>query len=109
MYKREITLFGIGLLVGFFVLRTSKNKIIVAPKSKNTTNALLENASLVGTETTTATTQIQEPEVVKKMEDPKIEFCKEKWIKFAEKRKFSSAEQEQTTYNNFMTNCVVQS
>ena len=53
-------------------------------------------------------TQIQEPEVVETLDTPKVSFCKEKWIKFSETKKFGSQEQMQNTYDNFMASCVGQ-
>ena len=52
------------------------------------------------------TTQIEEPEVVETLDTPKISYCKEKWIKYSENKKFGSEDQLQNTYDNYMANCV---
>jgi hypothetical protein len=109
MDKRGIILFGVGFLVGYMVIRATRNNIVVAPKTESLPNTFAETIPPATAGTVAGTTQIQEPEVIETVEDPEIAFCKEKWIKFAETRKFSSAEQEQATYDNFMTSCVAQS
>jgi hypothetical protein len=92
MSNREIILFGVGFLFSYVILRNVRNNAIIAPKPQSLSN--LES-------------QIKETEVVEKLEDAKTSFCKQKWINFAKTRKFGSAEQEQATYDNFMTSCMV--
>ncbi len=109
MNKREIILFGVGFLVGYMVIRATKNNVVVNPETQSLPDTFAETIPPATAGTVAGTTQIQEPEVVETVEDPKIALCKDKWIKFAETRKFGSAEQEQATYDNFMTSCVSQS
>lgn len=109
MNKREIILFGVGFLVGYMVIRATKNNVVLNPATQSLPNTFAETIPPATAGTIVGTTQIQEPEIVETLEDPEITYCKEKWIKFAETRKFSSAEQEQATYDNFMTSCVAQS
>jgi hypothetical protein len=108
MNKREVILFGVGFLVGYMVIRATKNNVVLNSTTQSLPNTYAETIPPATAGTVAGTTQIQEPEIVETVEDPKIAYCKEKWIKFAETRKFSSAEQEQTTYDNFMTSCVTQ-
>jgi hypothetical protein len=109
MNKREIILFGVGFLVGYMVIRATKNNVVLNPATESLPDTFAETIPPATAGTIAGTTQIQEPEIVETLEDPKIADCKEKWIKFAETRKFASAEQEQATYDNFMTSCVAQS
>jgi hypothetical protein len=105
-------LFGVGFLVGYLVIRaTKKSNVVASTNTQSLPNTSAETIppATAGTVGSAGTTQIQEPEVIETLEDPKITACKEKWIKFAETRKFGSAEQEQATYDNFMTSCVGQS
>jgi hypothetical protein len=51
---------------------------------------------------------VEEPEVIETLDTPQVVLCKEKWLKFSETQKFSSQEQMQNTYDNFMTSCVGQ-
>jgi hypothetical protein len=109
MNKREIILFGVGFLVGYMVIRATRNNVVTSPVTQNLPNTFAETIPPATAGTVAGTTQIQEPEVVETVEDPKIAGCKEKWIKFAETQKFGSQEQMQNTYDNFMTSCVAQS
>ena len=109
MNNRAVVLFGIGFLVGYMVVRATRNNVVVNPKSENFPDTFAENIPPAMAGTASGSTQIKEPEVIETAEDPKITACKDKWIKFAETRRFPSAEQEQSTYNNFMTSCVAQS
>lgn len=109
MNKREVILFGVGFLVGYLVIRATKNNVVINPETQTLPDTFADTIPPAMVETVSGTTQIQEPEVIETVDDPKIAYCKEKWIKFAETRKFPSAEQEQATYDNFMRSCVVQS
>ena len=109
MNKRDIIFFSIGFLVGYAVIKTTTNNVVVNPATQSLPDTFAETIPPAKVETVAGTTQVQEPEIVETSEDPKITYCKEKWIKFAETRKFSSTEQEQTTYDNFMRSCVAQS
>ena len=109
MNKREIILFGVGFLVGYMIIRATKNNVVINPETQSLPDTFAETIPPAIAGTVAGTTQIQEPEVIETVDDPKITYCKEKWIKFAETRKFASAEQEQATYDNFMTSCVTQS
>jgi len=111
MNKREIVLFGVGFLVGYMVIRATKNNVVLNPATESFPNTFADTIPPKTAETIVneGTTKIQEPEIIETVDDPKIAGCKEKWIKFAETRKFGSAEQEQQVYDNFMTSCVVQS
>ena len=111
MNKRDIIFFGVGFLVGYAVIKATKNNVVVAPQRQSLPDTFAETIppETAGTIGNAGTTQIQEPEIVETVDDPKVSYCKEKWIKFAETRKFGSAEQEQQVYDNFMTSCVTQS
>ena len=109
MDNRGIILFGFGFLVGYMVIRATRNNIVVAPENQSLPDVSSQTEPPATAGAVSGTTQIKEPEVVEVVENPKIEACKEKWIKFAETRKFASAEQEQKTYDNFMTSFVAQS
>jgi hypothetical protein len=110
MDKRNIIIFGAGFLVGYLFLKViNKNKTIREDvRLPDNSSQKLPPAS-TNQSYESGITKIEEPEVIDKLEDPKITECKNKWIKFAEKRKFSSEEQAQNTYDNFMTSCVAQS
>jgi hypothetical protein len=109
MNKREIILFGVGFLVGYMVIRATRNNVVTAPVTQSLPDTSAETIPPATAGTVAGTTQIQEPEVVEAVEDPKITGCKDKWIKYAETQKFGSQEQMQNTYDNFMTSCVAQS
>ena len=112
MDKRGIILFGVGFLVGYMVIRATKNNVVFNPETQSLPDTFAETippATVETVEKVEGTTKIQEPEIVETVDTPKIAGCKEKWIKFAETRKFASSEQEQATYDNFMTSCVTQS
>jgi hypothetical protein len=109
MNKREVILFGLGFLVGYMVIRATKNNVALNPATQNLPNTYAETIPPATAGTVAGTTKIQEPEVVETLEDPKISGCKEKWIKYAKTVKFGSEEQMQNTYDNFMTSCVAQS
>ena len=109
MNKRDIIFFGVGFLVGYAVIKATKNNVVVAPQRQSLPDTSAETIPPAIAGTVAGTTQIQEPEIVETVDDPKVSYCKEKWIKFAETRKFGSAEQEQQVYDNFMTSCVTQS
>jgi hypothetical protein len=109
MNNKEIILLGLGFLVGYMVIKASRNNNIVASKNQTIPKLPIQTETTSSTNTELGTTQIKEPEVVEAIEDPKIIECKEKWIKFSETKKFNSQEQLQKTYDNFMTSCVVQS
>ena len=104
MNKRDIILFGVGFFVGYLIIKSTKTKVVLSGESEFTPDFEFEEV-----EPQAGTTQIQEPEVVETIEDPKITYCKDRWIQFASTRKFSSPEQEQMTYDNFMAGCVMQS
>lgn len=109
MNKREIILFGAGILVGYLIVKAITNKVVSSSVVTSLPDTSAETIPPATAGTLSGTTQIQEPEVVETAEDPKISVCKEKWIKFVETRKFTSAQQEQDTYDNFMMSCVTQS
>lgn len=109
MNKRDIIFFSIGFLVGYAVIKATKNNVVSSVTTQGLPDTSAETIPPATAGTVAGTTQIQEPEVVEAVEDPKIAYCKEKWIKFSETRKFASAEQEQATYDKFMTSCVAQS
>lgn len=100
MDTKNILLFGAGFLIGYLIVenRRSKNYLLseASPEAGGSTISPVAQS---------AGTSVMEEVVI---EDPKISMCKEKWIKFAETRKFTSAEQAQSTYDNFMTSCMVQ-
>ena len=109
MNRRDLIFAGAGFVLGFIVCKAvGKNTNVVKDMSlPDTSNQTLPPAS----ENTTAeagTTKIEEPEVVETLDTPQVVICKEKWLKFAETQKFSSQEQTQKTYDNFMTSCVGQ-
>jgi hypothetical protein len=109
MNKREILLLGIGFLVGYMVIRATKKNVVLNPTTQSLPNTYSETIPPQTPQTVKGTTQIQEPEVVEAVENPKIKACKDKWIRFSETQRFGSQEQMQKTYDNFMTSCVVQS
>lgn len=104
MNKRDIILFGVGFFVGYLIIKATKTKVVLSGEEQFRPDFEVQEL-----ESEVGTTQIQEPEVLETMEDPKITYCKDRWIQFASTRKFSSPEQEQMTYDNFMAGCVMQS
>ena len=109
MEKRDVILVGVGILVGYVAFKAMNRKttIIEEIALPDTSSQTLPPAS-TGQTAEAGSTQIQEPEVVETLDTPKVAFCKEKWIKFSETKKFGSQEQMQNTYDNFMTSCVGQ-
>jgi hypothetical protein len=106
MNTKDVILFGAGFLLGYIVFNNRKNTNVLVSQPSSGSQVKTESNSAINS----GSTQIKEPEVTQVTEDdPKITKCKEKWVKFAETRKFGSAEQEQATYDNFMASCVVQS
>lgn len=111
MNKQNLFLIGAGVLVLILIIKSNKNKKPALSEEINLPDTSSQTVPPASTDKTAeaGTTKVQEPEVVEKLEDPKISYCKDKWIKFAETRKFGSEEQTQKTYDNFMTSCFVQS
>ena len=109
MNRRDLIFAGAGFVLGFIVCKAvGKNNTVVKDMnvpdtSKETITPETKNAPAEA-----GTTQIEEPEVVETLDSPQIVICKEKWLKFSETQKFSSQEQMQKTYDNFMTSCVGQ-
>lgn len=107
MNKRNIILFGAGFVVGYFLFRIKSRKTITTSIDKTfpDTSSQTEPPKVLGGETV----EVKETKTEEVYVDPRIEPCKNKWIKFAETVKFTSQEQMQSTYDNFMTTCVAQS
>ena len=107
MNNRNIILFGAGFIFGFFLTKIKAKSSI----SKSDNEFFKDNSSqteppkILGGETA----ELLEVKKTEEKIDPKIEACKEKWIKFSETKKFGSQEQMQRTYDNYMTTCVAQS
>ena len=110
MNKRDLIFAGAGFVVGYIVVKALNAKTTIKKDIKLPDMSSQTLPPATTTETAeVGTTQIEQPEVVETLDTPKNGFCKEKWIKFVETRKFSSADQEQATYDNFMASCVMQS
>ena len=109
MNKRDLIFAGVGFVLGYIVCKAVSNKSTVVKDMNlpDTSNQTLPPASTNAT-AEAGTTKIEEPEVVETLDTPQVVICKEKWLKFAETQKFSSQEQTQKTYDNFMTSCVGQ-
>ena len=107
MDKRNIILFGAGFVVGYFLIRMRGNKNTTTSINKTfpDTSSQTEPPKELGGETV----EVKETQTEEVFVDPRIEPCKEKWLKFSSTVKFSSQEQMQSTYNNYMTTCVAQS
>lgn len=107
MDKRNIILFGAGFVVGYFLIRMRGNKNATTSINKTfpDTSSQIEPPKVLGGETV----EVKETQTEEVFVDPRIEPCKEKWLKFSSTVKFSSQEQMQSTYNNYMTTCVAQS
>jgi hypothetical protein len=102
MKDRDVILFGIGFFAVFLILKLKKGKEIIYTESSDS-NLFSENAQNSEEKPNQILATSEES-----LDSPKISYCKQNWIKFAETRKFSSSEQEQKTYDNFMTSCVAQ-
>lgn len=107
MNKKSVILFGVGIAVGylFIKLRSNKNTTTSINKEFSDTSSQTEPPKELGGETA----EVKEPQKSDISVDPRIEPCKEKWLKFSSTVKFTSQEQKQSTYNNYMTTCVAQS
>jgi hypothetical protein len=107
MNKKSVILFGVGIVVGYLFIKLRNNKSIVSSSEKGFPNisSQTEPPKTLGGETA----ELEESEPTKEIIDPRIEPCKEKWLKFSSTVKFTSQEQMQSTYNNYMTTCVAQS
>ncbi len=107
MNRRDLIFVGAGFVLGYIVCKAVSNKTTVVKDMRlpDTSNQTLPPAS-TNEPAEAGTTQIEEPEVVETLDTPKISYCKEKWIKYAENKKFGSDEQMQNTYDNYMANCV---
>jgi hypothetical protein len=109
MNRRDLIFAGAGFVLGFIVSKAvGKNTTVVKDMSlPDTSNQTLPPAS-TNVPAESGTTKIEEPEVIETLDTPQVVLCKEKWLKFSETQKFSSQEQMQNTYDNFMTSCVGQ-
>lgn len=107
MNNRNVILFGAGLIIAFILIKNKKKSTIV--KSDNQvfkdTSSQTEPPKVLGGEIDESVEEKKTEEVI----DPRIERCKEKWLKFSSTVKFTSQEQMQRTYDNYMTTCVAQS
>ena len=109
MNRRDLIFAGAGFVLGFIVCKAVGKKTTVV-KDMSVSDTTTETITPASTNATAeaGTTKIEEPEVVETLDTPQVVICKEKWLKFAETQKFSSQEQTQKTYDNFMTSCVGQ-
>ena len=107
MNNRNIILFGAGFVVGYFLIRMRGNKNTTTSINKEfpDTSSQTEPPKVLGGETA----EVKETKVAEEPVDKRLEPCKEKWLKFSSTVKFTSQEQMQSTYNNYMTTCVAQS
>ena len=107
MDKRTIILFGAGFVVGYFLIKMRSNKNATASINKAfpDSSSQTEPPKVLGGEIYESVEEKKIEEVI----DPRIDPCKEKWLKFSSTVKFTSQEQMQSTYNNYMTTCVAQS
>jgi len=107
MDKRTIILFGAGFVVGYFLIKMRSNKNATASINKAfpDSSSQTEPPQVLGGEIDESVEEKKIEEVI----DPRIDPCKEKWLKFSSTVKFTSQEQMQSTYNNYMTTCVAQS
>jgi hypothetical protein len=107
MDKRTIILFGAGFVVGYFLIKMRSNKNATASINKAfpDSSSQTEPPKVLGGEIDESVEEKKIEEVI----DPRIDPCKEKWLKFSSTVKFTSQEQMQSTYNNYMTTCVAQS
>jgi hypothetical protein len=107
MDKRTIILFGAGFVVGYFLIKMRSNKNATASINKAfpDSSSQTEPPKVLGGEIDESVEEKKNEEVI----DPRIDPCKEKWLKFSSTVKFTSQEQMQSTYNNYMTTCVAQS
>jgi hypothetical protein len=107
MNNRHVVLFGVGFIVGYFLIKFKTKSPIT--KSDNQvfkdTSSQTEPPKVLGGEIDESVEEKKTEEVI----DPRIERCKEKWLKFSSTVKFTSQEQMQKTYDNYMTTCVAQS
>jgi hypothetical protein len=109
MNRRDLIFAGAGFVIGFIVSKSlgKKTTVIKDMNISDTSSQTLPPAS-TNAPAESGTTQIEEPEVIETLDTPQVVICKEKWLKFSETQKFSSQEQMQNTYDNFMTSCVGQ-
>lgn len=109
MNRRDLIFAGAGFVLGFIVCKAvgKKTTVVKDISVSDTTTETITPAS-TNAPAEAGTTKIEEPEVVETLDTPQVVICKEKWLKFAETQKFSSQEQTQKTYDNFMTSCVGQ-
>jgi hypothetical protein len=107
MDKRTIILFGAGFVVGYFLIKMRSNKNATASINKAfpDSSSQTEPPQVLDGEIDESVEEKKIEEVI----DPRIDPCKEKWLKFSSTVKFTSQEQMQSTYNNYMTTCVAQS
>ena len=107
MSNRGIFLFGAGFLIGSFLIKIKNNRKVSVPNNEVFPNksSQTEQPKVLGGESA----ESEETETIKETVDPRINPCKDKWIKFSQTVRFTSEEQMQSTYNNFMTTCVGQS
>lgn len=107
MNRRDLIFVGAGFIVGYFLIKNKKKSTII--KSDNQvfkdTSSQIEPPKVLGGEIYESVEEKKTEEVI----DPRIERCKEKWLKFSSTVKFTSQEQMQRTYDNYMTTCVAQS
>jgi hypothetical protein len=86
-------------------MRSNKNATASINKAFPDSSSQTEPPKVLGGEIDESVEEKKIEEVI----DPRIDPCKEKWLKFSSTVKFTSQEQMQSTYNNYMTTCVAQS
>lgn len=107
MNNKSIFLFGAGFLIGGLLMEIKNNRRFSVSNNEAFPNksSQTEPPKVLGGEAD----ESKKSEITKEAVDPRINACKDKWIKFSQTVRFTSQEQTQSTYDNFMSTCVGQS
>lgn len=99
MNTRDFILVGAGAVVGYLLVGVINKK---KPVSNETTSEIsLPNKS--SQTLPPATTESSEEKFI----DPNLVICKENWVRFSKNKRFRSEEERQSTYDKFISNCLI--
>jgi len=120
MDTRDFLLVGAGAVVGYLLVdKMNKNKAgsgVGTTSLPDTSSQSVPPATTINTNDTTGTpapviygsnpSQPRPPKGQETLVDPRLTLCEENWNKYAQTIKFGSAEQAQSTHDNFIISCL---
>ena len=120
MHTRDFLLVGAGAIVGYFLAdKMNKNKAgssVGTISLPNTSSQTVPPAEIQSGNDSTGTpapviygidpSQPRPPKGQETLVEPRLTLYEENWNKYAQTKRFGSAEQAQTTHDNFVTSCL---